>query len=169
MKQYFHFFGLFLLIIMTAPGMVCSQIGNKPYFTVEGEVLTPLKLTVENLSRMEQTEVKAKDSDGKEHTFKGVRLASILDSAGVTMGKELNGENLTKYILIKAVDGYEVIFSLPEVDPDFTSQTVLLAYMVDGKPLPNGEGPFRIIAPNDKRQARWIRELRSIQIMFSKE
>lgn len=165
-----HYAMTFLLVGMLASSIqIRAQAANKPFFTVEGEVLKPLKLTLDDLSNLKQAEVKAKDKDGKEHVFKGVRLVDILDSAGVTLGKDLRGENLAKYILIKAVDGYEVIFSLPEVDPEFTGQTILLAYQVDGNPLPKGEGPFRIVAPNDKRPARWIRELTTIKVVFSKE
>ena len=146
-----------------------AQAGNKPFFTVEGEVLRPLKFTLDELAKLEQAEVKTKDKDGREHIFRGVRLVDILVSAGVTLGKELRGENLTKYVLIRAVDGYEVIFSLPEIDPEFTGQTILLVYQVDGNPLPKGDGPFRIVAPADKRPARWIRELTTIKVAFSKE
>lgn len=159
----------FFLALLISSATVYAQTTNKPFFTIDGEVLKPLRLTQEDLLKLKQTEVKAKDRDGKEHTFKGVRLVDILDSAGVTLGKELRGENLTKYVLIKAVDGYEVIFSLPEVDPEFTGQTIILAYEVDGSPLPKGDGPFRIVAPNDKKPARWIRELNSIKVLFSKE
>jgi len=160
------FLSLGLLIFSAS---LYAQGANKPFFTVEGEVLKPLKLTLDDLFQLKQTEVKGKDREGKEHTFNGVRLVDILDSAGVTLGKELRGENLTKYILIKAVDGYEVIFSLPEIDPEFTGQTIILAYQMDGNPLPKGDGPFRIVAPNDKRPARWIRELTAIKVVFSKE
>jgi DMSO/TMAO reductase YedYZ molybdopterin-dependent catalytic subunit len=169
MKIQRHIANLLFLIVLITPSITGAQTTNKPFFMVEGEVLKPLKLTQEELLKMKQTEVKAKDRDDKEHTFKGVRLVDILDSAGVTLGKDLRGENLTKYVLVKAVDGYEVIFSLPEVDPEFTGQTIILAYQVDGNPLPKGEGPFRIVAPNDKRPARWIRELSSIKILFPKE
>ena len=168
MKRQNHLMPILFLGLLISSVSIYAQTANKPFFTVEGEVLKPLKLTLEDLSNLKQTEVKAKDRDGKEHTFKGVRLVDILDSAGVTLGKELRGENLTKYILIKAVDGYEVIFSLPEVDPEFTGQTIILAYQVDGNPLPKGEGPFRIVAPNDKKPARWIRELSMIKVIFSK-
>lgn len=161
---------MIILFLVITISFVNSQAQNsKPFFTVEGEVLKPLKLTADDLSKLKKAEVKAKDKDGKEHTFKGVRLVDILDSAGVTLGGQLRGENLAKYVLIKAVDGYEVIFSLPEVDPEFTGQTILLAYAVDGNPLPKGEGPFRIVAPNDKKHARWIREVSTIKIAFSKE
>ena len=109
-----------------------------------------------------------KDRDGKEHEFKGVALIELLEKAGVTTGAKLRGENLAKYILIQAADGYEAIYSLPEIDPEFTDQVILLATEKDGQPLGNGEGPFRIIAPNDKKQARWIREVRSIKVAFAR-
>jgi len=146
----------------------CFSQDNKAYFTVGGEVLKPLKLSVKELSALKSSEVKAKDRDGKEHTFKGVMLWTILDSAGVTLGKDLRGENLAKYILVKASDGYEVVFSLPEIDPEFSEKIILLAYAVDGKPLAANEGPFRLVVPQDKKHARWIRQLNSIQILFSK-
>jgi DMSO/TMAO reductase YedYZ molybdopterin-dependent catalytic subunit len=80
----------------------------------------------------------------------------------------LRGENLGKYVLVKASDGYEVVFSLPEIDPDFSEKIILLANEVDGKPLSASEGPFRLVVPQDKKHARWIRQLNSIQILFSK-
>ena len=158
-----------LLLLLLFPISVFAQSVNKPFISVEGEVLKPLKLTMNDLVNLKETEVKAKDKEGKEHTYKGVRLFDILDSAGVTLGKDLRGKNLTKYVLLQAADGYEVTFTLPEVDPEFTSQTIIVAYIVDGIPLPKSEGPFRIVAPNDKKQARWIRELTTIKVLFSKE
>ena len=83
------------------------------------------------------------------------------------MGAQLWGENLAKYVLVKASDGYEVIFSLPEIDPEFTTNTILIAFEVDGVPLPKGEGPFRMISPGDKKHARWVREITSIRVLFS--
>lgn len=157
--------GCLLFLCATAFGQ-----GNSDFFiTVEGEVLRPLKLTTNDVAKFPQAEVKAKDRDGKEHIFKGTLLSTVLDSAGVTLGKDLRGENLVKYILVRAVDGYEVLYALPEIDPEFTSNTVLLTTHVDGNPLPKGEGPFRLVNPTDKRPARWIREISSIKVLFSKE
>ncbi len=136
--------------------------------SIEGEVQKPLKLTVNDLEKYPTTEVKAKDRDGKEHTYKGTLLSVVLDSAGVTLGKQLRGENLVKYVLVTAADNYQVIYALPEIDPEFTSNTVLLTTHVDGNPLPKGEGPFRLVNPADKKPARWIREITSIKIMYSK-
>jgi hypothetical protein len=98
-----------------------------------------------------------------------VALIEVLEKAGVTTGAKLRGENLAKLILIKAADGYEVVYSLPEVDPEFTDKVIMVAIEKDGQPLPNGEGPFRMIAPNDKKQARWVREVREIKVVLAKE
>lgn len=146
-----------------------GQTARQSFFVIEGEVLQKLKLYVGDLTAFHSTEEKAKDKDGREHVFKGVKLFDLLDSAGVTLGKELHGKNLAKYVLVSAVDEYRVIFALPEIDPDFSSQTILLAYQVDGKPLPEGDGPFRLIVPGDKKHARWIRQISTIKIMFTKE
>lgn len=137
--------------------------------TVSGEVLTPLQLSLKDLQAMTVQEVKTKDMQGTEHVYTGVPLVEILRAAGVTLGRELRGENLTKSLLLGAADGYEVVYALAEIDPEFTDEVVLLAFSVDGQPLPNGEGPFRIVAPGDKRPARWIRELNSIKVLFPKE
>lgn len=157
---------LVLAIILSLP--IISQAQNAESFTVTGEVTTALDLKKSDLAGYKQISHKVKDRDNKEHEFKGVALYELLEKAGVTTGSKLRGENLAKYILIRAADGYEVVYSLPEVDPEFTDQVIMLATEKDGQPLPNKEGPFRIITPNDKKQARWIREVRSIKIQFAK-
>ncbi len=167
MKRYFPV--IFFLVCPALYFNTCFSQDNSAYFTVGGEVLKPLKLSAKELTTLKSSETKAKDRDGKEHTFKGVMLWTILDLAGVPLGKDLRGENLSKYVLVKASDGYEVVFSLPEIDPEFSEKIILLAYEVDGKPLAATEGPFRLVVPQDKKHARWIRQLNSIQILFSKE
>src|SRR5690606_15052186 len=146
---------LFFMILFCCPVLVIAQTNGGSFLTVGGEVLRPLKMNQTDMLKMEQVEVKTSGMDGIERVYQGVRLLDILKLAGVTLGKELRGENLTKYLLLTAMDGYEVIFSLAEVDPEFTDETIMLAYKVDGRPLPAGEGPFRIIAPKEKRPARW--------------
>lgn len=153
--------------------LLCSSLlglaQNASSVSVSGEVLTPLILKKENLAAYKQLTHKIKDRDGKEHEYKGVALVEVLEKAGVTLGEKLSGENLTKIVLIRAGDGYEVVYSLPELDPEFSNNVVLLVAEKDGGPLPPGEGAFRLIAPQDKKQARWIREVRSIKVVFVKD
>ena len=143
-------------------------IAHSQSISIEGEVQKPLKLTLTDLEHYPSTEVKTKDREGKEHIYKGTLLSVVLDSSGVTLGQNLRGENLVKYVLVTAADNYQVLYALAEIDPEFSSNTVLLTTHVDGKLLPKGDGPFRLVNPSDKRPARWIREITSIKIMYSR-
>lgn len=149
----------------------CSQIRAQSdgYFTIEGQVKKSLKLSIRDLEKFTTTEIKSKDKEEKEHLYKGVALGDVLASAGVTLGKDLRGENLAQYVVVTAADGYEVVFSLPEVDPELTDNTILLAYQMDGRPLAEQEGPFRLVVPKDKKHARWIRQLTAVKVMSAKD
>ncbi len=59
----------------------------------------------------------------------------------------LRGKALTTYILAEAQDGYQVVFSLGELDPSVTDNQILLADSSDGKPLAETEGPLRLAIP----------------------
>jgi len=159
---------LFLCAALVCALTMYTYAQTAATLTVSGEVATPLELKAQDLAAMKQISHRVKDRDGKEHEFKGVALIEILEKAGVTTGAKLRGQNLTKYALISASDGYEVLYALPEIDPEFTDEVILLATEKDGQPLPSGEGPFRLIAPKDKKPARWIRQVRSIKIASAK-
>jgi len=153
--------------------LLCSSLlsfsQNASSVSISGEVLTPLILKKEDLASYKQLIHKTKDREGKEHEYRGVALIDVLEKAGVTLGGKLRGENLAKAVVVRAGDGYEVVYSLPELDPEFSNNVVLLVAEKDGGPLPPGEGAFRLIAPQDKKQARWIREVRSIKVVFVKD
>lgn len=136
--------------------------------TISGEVAKPITLQPEDLKSMTHIEVTGKDRDGKEHRYVGIPLVDLLKKAGATVGSELRGENLTKYVVVRAIDGYEVLFALPELDPEFATRTIILAESVDGNALPPGTGPYRVIVPDEKRPARWIREVKAIEVRFAK-
>ena len=135
---------------------------------VTGEVTTPLILDATTLSQYTQTAVVRKDKDGKDHTYIGVTLLDILKKAGVTMEEALKGKNLTKYLLVEASDNYQVVFALAELDKGYTDRAIILAGTVDGKPLPAGEGPFRIIVQNEKKPARCVRQVVALKVQVAK-
>lgn len=136
---------------------------------VGGEVTTPLTLTAADLSAMPRTTAVAKDKQGTPHSFEGVALADIFKKAGVTTGRDLRGENLAKYVLVSCADNYQVVFSLAELDSSFTDRVVILADKFEGKPLPAGTGPFRIVVPGEKKPARNCFQVLSIDIKFAKK
>lgn len=157
------------ILILLLSLAVTTLAQNAQTLSVTGDVATPLTLTRQDLSAYKSMTIQVEDRDNKIHEFKGVALFDILAKAGVPTGGKLRGENLAKYLLIGADDGYEVVYSIPEIDPEFTDRVVLLAMEKDGKPLSSGEGTFRLIAPNDKKQARWVRGVRTIKVRAARE
>ena len=143
-----------------------SQTDQQAMVKVSGEVTKPLSLTETDLQKFPQTTVTRKDKDGKDHVYNGVLLATILEKAGVTLGKDLKGKNLTKYVLLGARDGYHVIFALAELEKDFTDRLIILADTIDGKPLTEADGPFRVIVQDEKKPARCIRQVSSIVVVL---
>ncbi|WP_344830284.1 molybdopterin-dependent oxidoreductase [Chryseobacterium ginsenosidimutans] len=144
---------LFFLILLSFCEIAAAQSNFR--LKVSGEVSRPLELSLSDLSKMPRREAIMKDKEGNLHTFTGVPLIEILGKTGVPSGKALHGaENFSKYVLIKCSDGYQVLFSLAELDPSIQDKNVIIADSVDGKPLPKEKGPLRIIAEGEKKPAR---------------
>ncbi len=132
--------------------------------TVGGEVEKPLKLSATEIAKLPRTTVRARDHSGVESTFEGVALFEFLKLAGVPLGEKLRGKAVSNCLIVDAADGYRAVFAVPELDPAFTDRVILLADKRDGKPLSETEGPLRIVAPQEKRQARWVRQVTGLTI-----
>lgn len=132
---------------------------------VTGAVEHPLELYMSDLEKMPHTRLDVKDHDGNPATYEGVALADLLKAAGAPAGEKLRGAGMASYVLAHAKDGYRVVFALPELDAGFTDLKVIVAYSKNGKPLAEGQGPLKIVAPQDKRPARWIRMVDRIEVV----
>jgi DMSO/TMAO reductase YedYZ molybdopterin-dependent catalytic subunit len=168
MKKYCLIAIICLLGLFTSPVLKAQPAEKGPSVKVTGELTTPLDLAYADLQQFKQTEITRKDKDNKDHIYSGVLLSAILSKAGVTMGKELRGKNLAKYILISASDGYQVVFALAELDDEFTDRKIILADQMDGRPLPAADGPFRVIVQDEKRPARCIKLVTGIKVEVAK-
>lgn len=167
-----HFLSIILTILISAgfsTNLSAQTSSKEAVVKVEGEVLKTLSLSLSDLAKMPHIEAIMKDREGKMQQYSGVPVIEILKQAGVTLGKELRGENLTKYMLVRGSDGYEVLFSLAELDPVFTNRVIILADKKDGKPLADGVGPFRLVVPEENRPARSVLEVSHLIIRFAKE
>ena len=158
-----------LFIVMIIFCFLFHQVkAQNSFIKIEGEA-NSMTIHATDLQKMKRAEATMKDRDGKIYHYSGVPVFEILKQAGVTLGKDLRGENLSKYVLVKAADGYEVLFSLTEFDSSFTDRVIILADQLEGKPLPSGKGPFRMVVPVEKKTARCIFEVTSIIVRYAKE
>jgi len=147
--------------------MVAQQAAPQPAgLAISGEVTKPLQLSLADLSAMPHKSLKVTNPhDQKQEAYEGVPLADLLKLAGAAQGEQLRGTAMATYVLVEAGDGYRAVFSLAELDPGIQDSNVLLADKVDGHALDGNIGPLRLVAPLDKRPARWVRMVQSIRVI----
>jgi hypothetical protein len=160
---------IFFISVVLNSHVYAQQNSEAPFIKVEGEVSQSLKLYQSDLDKMKRVTVKHKGHDSVAHSYTGVPVFEILNKAGVTLGKQLHGKNLAKYLLVDCADGYQVVFSLVELDTSFNEKQIILADKIDNKPIPSKPGPFQLIVPGEKRPARSCREVVSFTIGSAKD
>jgi hypothetical protein len=128
-----------------------------------------LKLKVADLKAMPHTAVTVHNEHSKaDETYSGVRLADLLGKMGAPLGHDLRGVALSGYLVATGADGYVAVIALAEADPTFHSGEVLVADTMNGAPLDAKSGPFKLVVTEDKRPARWVRNLVSIELRSAK-
>jgi hypothetical protein len=160
MKQRLLFF-LFVALTLDAALVQCQQIAIQ---TDAGKEIVLTRADIEALPHMNVT-TGAPDTPDTPVTFAGVSLKAVLEKSGVSFGESLRGKRLASCLLVEAADGYRVVFAMPEIDPAFTDKQIVLAFLKNGKSLDEKEGPYRIVIPDEKRMARWIRQVTTLKIV----
>jgi hypothetical protein len=155
---------LLIIVLCCCPLLIPSVWAQTVQVNLEGHSTAITAAQIANLPRVTVSVV---DHD-KAARFEGVPLASVLPMAGIELADTLRGPRMTEVLLVTAADGYKVGFALAEVDPAFAVREIILADKRDGKPLDAREGPFRIVAPGDKRPARWIRQVIELKVAVVK-
>lgn len=153
-----------LLAFALLAGFVFAQAPSA-VLAVQGDVASPLMLTADDLAKLPRDTASVPAPDGGKIVYEGVPLFAILRKAGTPSGGKLRGKALATYVLAKARDGYQVAFTLGELDPQFGDEPVLVADKRDGKPLPEKQGPLRLVCPNDKEGARSVRMLETLEVV----
>jgi DMSO/TMAO reductase YedYZ molybdopterin-dependent catalytic subunit len=156
------------LLTLVASGILAVTLlpaqDAAPALQVTGDVKQPLTLTADDLAKMPRVTVKTMNN-GMETVYEGVWLHDVLKQAGVPQGGELRGKALSSYVMASAQDGYQVVFSLGELDPAFIDNEILLADTANGKALFGSQGRFRLVVPKDKSGARSVRMLTKLEVV----
>lgn len=146
---------LCVLTALVARGQVRVACDGKVTVFTEAELaaLPRLELTLDD------------PHEKKSHSYAGFAVRELLGRVGAPLGEKLRGGALQLGVIVRAKDGYAVLFSLADFDEAFSPRTLLLADRIDGHPLPERSGPLQLIAPGDKRAARWARMVVSLEVV----
>jgi hypothetical protein len=153
------------LVVCLSSAQTPSPGGDAAGLTVRGDIPQSLILKAADLAIMPRETVSIPDQDGTNASYEGVALRAILERAGVPLGKDLRGRALASYVVAKARDGYQVLFSLGEIDAAFGNETILVVDKRDGKALSESQGPLRLVCPNDKTASRFVRMLETLEVV----
>jgi hypothetical protein len=143
----------------SAPSAPSTHLTIKTY---EGKTLN---FNPEELAALPHKQVSVFNAHSKTNeTYSGVLLADLLSKAGVPLGESVRGKLFMIGIVAEGMDNYSVLYSLAEVDPSIHTGDVIVADMLDGQKL-GKDGVFKMVSSEEKRPARWVRNLTSISVV----
>jgi hypothetical protein len=163
--------GLLALSLLLGCGVRAQQTTNTAASSKDSLSLTadayhaPVTLSLAEFRSLPHVSIKLHNphTDADE-TYSGVPLAALLAKVNAPLGENSRGKALANFVVASGSDGYSVVVSLAELDPSFHNGQILAADARDGQPL-GDSGPFRLIISEDKRPARWVRNLVSISLL----
>jgi hypothetical protein len=143
----------------SAPSVPSTQLTIKTY---DGKTLT---LSPTDLAALPHKSVAVFNAHSKANeTYSGVPLADLLGKVGVPLGESVRGKLFLIGIVAQGTDSYGVLYSLAEVDPAIHTGDVIVADTLDGQKL-DKDGAFKMVSSEERRPARWVRNLTSISVV----
>ena len=155
-----------MAVCALVPMAVWAQQAAQPFLEITGDVPRPHSLQEQEWKGLKHISISATNAHDKTTAvYSGVLLRDLLKDAGVPSGETLRGKALSTVVMVIARDGYQVTFSIAELDEGIGNTQVLVADSADGKPLAETAGPLRLVVPTDKHPTRWVRMVKAIKVV----
>lgn len=142
--------------------------GVSDSFVLSGEVTNQKTFTLDTLKQYTPAKLDVWYYTGKgpvQTSYIGVLLADLLNEAVVVTDPAVKNDILSKYIVVRASDCYEVVVAVPELLSNFGGQPIMVAYATgDGQALGN-DGMARLVVPGDKSGGRYVSNIATIQVI----
>lgn len=154
-------------VMMTTPAAAAplpERVSGGPALRVTGAVQHPLTLALPDLRAMPAAEP-SWQRDRQTHHARGVDLLALVDRAGLKLDPAVKNQRLRFAVVAEASDGYEAVFSLGELMPSLGGKSAVVAYEQDGVPIPEAEGPLKLVVTGDKAPNRWLRGLTGLRVV----
>jgi hypothetical protein len=97
-------------------------------------------------------------------SYSGVALSDLLAKVGAPQGSDVKGKLFMLGVVAEGTDHYSVLFAIAETDPTIHSGDILVADQMNGQKL-DKDGAFKLVSTEEKRPARWVRNLTSISLV----
>lgn len=133
--------------------------------TLRGVDGKSISLTPEDLAALPHKTVSVFNSHTKANeNYSGVVLSDLLAKVNVPQGEAVKGKVFMTAVIAEGTDKYSVVYALAEVDPSIHTGDVIVADSMDGQKL-GKDGAFKLVSTEERRPARWVRNLAEISVI----
>jgi len=142
-------------VLLLAASSLLAAPAAPPVLRVPGSPDKPIDPA--SLLGRHQTDVRIEDSAGNTIVYHGLSLLEVLEKGGLDL-KTMNGQRASaaQVVLATGREGYTVVFSVGELTANRSNPKVfLVAESSDDGPLPDKEGPVRLIVYGDKARSAY--------------
>lgn len=122
---------------------------------------TSVTLSAETLAGLPRAQVSVEGKAGPD-LYEGPPLSHVMRAAGLPVGMRAHGAPMRGYLVVRGADGYAAVVSAVEADKDLHGDSAILADTVNGGPLPEREGPRRVVIGDDLKSWRSVRQVVAI-------
>jgi formylmethanofuran dehydrogenase subunit E len=140
-----------------------------PALQVSGANVRAAAFRVSDLAAMKPVEA-SWTAGGSARAVVGVPLDKLLERQGLVPGRmgddgSEHGKGWRRVVIASAPDGFQAVFTVAELTAHMGATRALIAWKVDGKPLPPDKGPLRLVVLTDKIASRSVHALDRLEVM----
>lgn len=159
------------MLFIVASLFLTASDGGVATLSLEGALIRSGAITLAELEALGPITADWTDKKGA-HRVKGVRLDKLLLARGFSEGvtgpkadPKQKHSGLRSAIVATARDGFKAVFAISELLETLGATQALIVWEVDGKPLPETTGPFRIVVTTDKQPSRSLHQVERFELV----
>lgn len=159
------------MLSLVASFCLAAADGGETTLSLEGALIRPGAISLAELEGLGPITTDWSDKKGP-HRVKGVRLDRLLLSRGYSEGvtgpkadPKQKHAGLRSALVATARDGFKAVFAVGELLETLGATQALIVWEIDGKPLPESTGPFRIVVTTDKQPSRSLHQVERFELV----
>jgi DMSO/TMAO reductase YedYZ molybdopterin-dependent catalytic subunit len=141
-----------------------TTLAQAPALEIAGGVQRPGAHSIADLSGLPADTATGGGRAEDVGLYRGIALWSLLQHVGIAVDSTRRGDLMRKVVVAQGADGYQAVFSLGELHPDYGNSRVLVAWERNGEALAPDRGPFRLVVPDDRRHSRNVYRLVRLRV-----
>lgn len=141
------------------------------WFWLGGDVQAPRSYTKASLGQLPSTKLDVYFNTGAgpvNASYTGVLLWDLLNISRVVVDPSIKNDILRKEVVVTGSDGYQAVFGLGEIAPQFGGEQIIVAYAQDGVPFNASSGFAKLIVPGDKTGGRAVSMIVRVRVVSVK-